>query len=55
MRRPPEMNDTQRAALMQLDVVRAVELLYPIDARDLVIPFVADLADKASRSRARSS
>jgi soluble lytic murein transglycosylase len=44
LRRPPDA--THRAALMNLEVVRAVRLLYAIDARDLVIPFVADLADR---------
>ena len=34
-----------------LEVVRAVELLYALDERDLVVPFVADLADKAPTSR----
>jgi len=45
VRRPPDAS--HRAALMNLEVVRAVQLLYAIDARDLVIPFVADLADRA--------
>jgi soluble lytic murein transglycosylase len=45
LRRPPE--PTHRAALMNLEVVRAVQLLYAADARDLVVPFVTDLADKA--------
>jgi peptidoglycan lytic transglycosylase len=48
VRRPPDMGDAQRAALRNVDVVRAVELLYAVGERDLVIPFVADLADKAS-------
>jgi soluble lytic murein transglycosylase len=45
LRRPPE--SAHRAALMNLEVVRAVQLLYAVDARELVIPFVSDLADKA--------
>ena len=45
LRRPPD--PTHRAQLMSLEVVRAVQLLYAIDARDLVVPFVSDLADKA--------
>jgi len=45
LRRPPE--PANRSALMNLEVVRAVQLLYAADARDLVIPFVSDLADKA--------
>src|SRR4030095_10203511 len=36
-----------RASLMNLEVVRAVHLLYQADARDLVIPFVNDLAENA--------
>jgi len=45
LRRPPELHN--RAALMNLEVVRAVQLLYAADARDLVVPFVSDLADTA--------
>jgi soluble lytic murein transglycosylase len=45
VRRPPDAS--HRAALMNLEVVRATQLLYAIDARDLVISFVADLADRA--------
>jgi soluble lytic murein transglycosylase len=44
LRRPPE--PANRAALMNLEVVRATQLLYQIDARDLVIPFVSDLAER---------
>src|SRR4051812_14475739 len=45
LRRPPELSN--RAALMNLEVVRAVQLLYAVDARDLVVPFVSDLAENA--------
>jgi peptidoglycan lytic transglycosylase len=45
LRRPPE--PIHRSALMNLEVVRAVQLLYAVDARDLVIPFVSDLAERA--------
>jgi len=45
LRRPPEL--TNRHALMNLEVVRAVQLLYAVDARDLVVPFVSDLAENA--------
>jgi len=45
LRRPPE--STNRAALMSLEVVRAVQLLYAAEARDLVVPFVSDLAENA--------
>jgi soluble lytic murein transglycosylase len=45
VRRPPEPSN--KAALMELEVVRAVQILYAIDARDLVIPFATDLAENA--------
>ena len=32
---------------MNLEVVRAVQILYAIDARDLVLPFATDLAENA--------
>ena len=44
LRRPPD--SSHRAALMGLEVVRAVQILYQVEARDLVITFVSDLADK---------
>ena len=45
LRRPP--NSSNRASLMKLEVVRAVQLLYAVDARDLVVSFVSDLAENA--------
>ena len=45
LRRAPDMG--HRGALMGLEVVRAVHLLYQVDARDLIIPFVSDLAENA--------
>lgn len=45
LRRPPEF--ANKAALMNLEVVRAVQILYAIDARDLVLPFATDLAEHA--------
>jgi soluble lytic murein transglycosylase len=45
LRRAPDMG--HRATLMNLEVVRAVHILYQVDARDLVIPFVSDLAENA--------
>jgi soluble lytic murein transglycosylase len=45
LRRPPEPSN--RASLTKLEVVRAVQLLYAIDARDLIVPFVSDLAENA--------
>lgn len=40
---PPAMSAARRAALSQAEIVRAVDLLYEIGERSLVIPFVADL------------
>ena len=48
LRTPPELPPERRAAIAQLDVVRATELLYAIGERDLVVPFVADLGEKSS-------
>jgi soluble lytic murein transglycosylase len=45
LRRAPDMG--HRPALMNLEVVRAVHILYQVDARDLVVPFVSDLAENA--------
>ena len=62
LRRPPE--PANRAALMNLEVVRAAQLLYQIDARDLVIPFVVrprrargrpGRAGRGRRGRARNT
>ena len=46
LRRLPEPNSTQRAALANLDVLRAAEILYAAGAHNLILPFVADLADR---------
>lgn len=43
----PALTPERRASLMRLEVVRAAELLYASDQRDLVIPFAVDLADKS--------
>ena len=40
---PPSMPAASRAALGRLEIVRAVDLLYGVNERDLVITFVADL------------
>ena len=47
LRRPPDLDAAQRAAVANIEVVRAAELLYAIGERDLVIPIVADLAERA--------
>lgn len=46
LRRPPEPDPAHRAAIQELDVVRAVDILYAIGERELVVPFVADLAER---------
>jgi soluble lytic murein transglycosylase len=43
----PEPAPDSRAALARLEVVRAADILYAIGERDLIIPMVADLADRA--------
>jgi soluble lytic murein transglycosylase len=45
---PPELSPERRAAVAQMDLVRAAELLYATGERDLVVPFVADLGDRSS-------
>jgi len=45
---PPRATGERRGFVARLEVVRAAELLYAIDARDLVAMFVADLADKST-------
>ena len=46
VRRPPELSESQRVSMRNLDVVRAVEILYAAGERDLVVPFVTDLAER---------
>jgi soluble lytic murein transglycosylase len=48
LRPPPEVSPERRAAIAQLDIVRATELLYAVGERDLVVPFLVDLGDKVS-------
>ncbi|HWF96736.1 MAG TPA: lytic transglycosylase domain-containing protein [Xanthobacteraceae bacterium] len=48
LRSPPEPSPERRAAIAQLDVVRATELLYAVGERDLVVPFVADLGERST-------
>jgi len=45
--RHPELDGAQRSAIGNLEVVRAAELLYAIGERELIIPMVSDLADRA--------
>jgi soluble lytic murein transglycosylase len=46
LRRLPEPNSSQRAAVANLDILRVAEMLYAAGARHLVLPFVVDLADR---------
>ncbi len=46
LRPPPEIDRAHRAQLSNLEAVRAVELLYAADQRDLVVSFVTDLAER---------
>ncbi len=43
---PPAISAAERARASRLDIVRVAEILYAIEARDLVAPFMADLGDK---------
>ena len=44
----PALSGAQRTKAMQTDVVKAVDLLYAIDARDLAWTMMADLGDKSN-------
>jgi soluble lytic murein transglycosylase len=46
VRQPPHLSQTERAALRNVDIVRAVEILYAINERDLVTTMAADLGDR---------
>jgi soluble lytic murein transglycosylase len=48
LRPPPEISPERRAAIGQMELVRATELLYAIGERDLVISFVADIGDRSN-------
>jgi soluble lytic murein transglycosylase len=52
LRQLPEPNAAQRASVMNLELARAIEILYAADARELVIPAVVDLADRMDDVRA---
>jgi soluble lytic murein transglycosylase len=43
---PPLSSAERRTALTRIEVVRAAEILYAIGERDLVIPIMADLAER---------
>jgi soluble lytic murein transglycosylase len=44
----PLSDADKRAALANSEIVRAVEILYATDQRDLVVPIAADLAERSS-------
>ena len=44
---PPALSAEQRAQLSRADVVRAAQLLYAVDARDLLNALMADMGDKS--------
>jgi soluble lytic murein transglycosylase len=44
----PVPDADKRAALANSEIVRAVEILYATDQRDLVVPIAADLAERSS-------
>jgi soluble lytic murein transglycosylase len=48
LRPPPELSPERRAAIAQLEIVRATELLYTVGERELVVPFVADLGERST-------
>jgi soluble lytic murein transglycosylase len=43
-----DQSPEHRASLARLEIVRAVEMLYEIDQRDLIVPIMADLGDKST-------
>ena len=46
IRKPPQFSAAERASLRNVDIVRAVEILYGINERDLVTTMAADLGDR---------
>jgi soluble lytic murein transglycosylase len=48
LRPPPELPPERRAAIAQLDIVGAAELLYAVGERDLVVSFAADLGQRST-------
>ncbi len=52
MRPPPEPAADRRETLARLEVVRAIELLYAIDERDLIAGALADLGERSSDAAA---
>lgn len=48
LRGPPQFTPAEHAALSNLEVVRAVELLYALGERDLIAPIYAELGESAN-------
>ena len=48
LRGPPKFTPEERATLSKLEVVRAVEILYALDERDLVAPIYAELGESGT-------
>lgn len=48
----PDVSGERGASLRRLEVVRAAELLYAIDERDLLVPFMIDLAERTTDTAA---
>ena len=46
--RAPALSGSERAALRNLDIVRAAEILYAVNERDLVLVMAADLTETAN-------
>ena len=43
---PPPVSAAQRGSVERLELVRALEILYALNERTMVVPFLADLGDK---------
>jgi soluble lytic murein transglycosylase len=48
LRAPPQFSAEERAVLNNLEVVRAVEILYALDERDLIPPIFAELGESGT-------
>jgi soluble lytic murein transglycosylase len=48
LRGPPNFTAEERASLKRLEVVRAVEILYALDERDMIAPIYAELGESGS-------
>src|SRR5207244_11979568 len=46
LRRPPEPDAAQRAAIANNEIVRAVDILYAMGERELIVSVMADVAER---------